>query len=178
MRSRTQNLMSRNDSVNVIESQRWSVQGVPFKRWTKPPKTKQPKSGKRMGLFTVGCKVENPADARQSVVVPKLLVDTGSEFTWIDENVLRKIGLEPRKKDIQFQMANGQIIARSMGFAVLHVARAFTVDEVVFAQKGDLLLLGSRTLEGLNLLVDPANKRLVAAGPRIAAVAIAATKRR
>ena len=40
-----------------------------------------------------------------------------------------------------------------------------TVDEVVFAEKGDLLLLGSRTLEGLNLTIDPQRKKLVASGP-------------
>jgi hypothetical protein len=40
---------------------------------------------------------------------------------------------------------------------------------VVFADKGDLLLLGARTLEGLNLTVDTKRKRLVAAGPLPAA---------
>jgi hypothetical protein len=41
----------------------------------------------------------------------------------------------------------------------------FTIDEVVFAEKGDRLLLGARTLEGLNLTVDSKRKKLVAAGP-------------
>ncbi len=36
-------------------------------------------------------------------------------------------------------------------------------NEVVFAEKGDLLLLGARTLEGLNLVVDSTKKKLVAA---------------
>jgi len=44
------------------------------------------------------------------------------------------------------------------------------VDEVVFGQPGDLPLLGARTLEGFGARVDPRNKRLVAAGPRLAAV--------
>jgi hypothetical protein len=43
------------------------------------------------------------------------------------------------------------------------------VDEIVFAEKGDLLLLGARTLEGLNLRVDSGKKKLVAAGPLLAA---------
>jgi len=62
-------------------------------------------------------------------------------------------------------MANGQVITRSVGFAILRVDKQFTIDEVVFAQPGDLLLLGARTLEGLNLTVDSERKRLVAAGP-------------
>ena len=49
--------------------------------------------------------------------------------------------------------------------------KAFTVDEVVFAEKGDLLLLGARSLEGLSLTVDPRRKKLVAARPLLAAFA-------
>ena len=43
------------------------------------------------------------------------------------------------------------------------------VDEVVFAQKGDLVLLEARSLEGLNLRVDSHLKKLVATGPLLAA---------
>jgi len=125
-----------------------------------------------MGLFSVGCRVENHSDPKKAVVVPRILVDTGSEFTWIDAALLEKIGVEPRKKDLQIRMANGQIITRSVGYAILKVAHAETTDEVVFAQKGDLLLLGCRALEGLNLRVDSRAKKLVAAGPIIAATAI------
>jgi predicted aspartyl protease len=107
-----------------------------------------------------------------SARVPRLMVDTGAEATWIDSLVLSRIGVEPRKKDLQFQMANGQIITRSVGYAVLKVEKSETVDEVVFAQKGDLQLLGARALEGLNLKVDWRSKRLVAAGPIIVAAAV------
>ena len=129
---------------------------------------------KHMGLFSVGCKVENHRDPRKSAVVPRMLVDTGSEFTWIDEKTLRGIGIETVKKDLQIQMANGQVITRSVGYAILRVECSQTTDEVVFAQKGDLLLLGCRALEGLNLRVDSRHKKLVAAGPIIAATAIKA----
>jgi hypothetical protein len=44
-----------------------------------------------------------------------------------------------------------------------------TPNEVVFAEEGDLALLGARTLEGLNLTLNPARKKLVAAGPLPAA---------
>jgi predicted aspartyl protease len=62
-------------------------------------------------------------------------------------------------------MANGEIVTRSVGFAILRVGNKFTIDELVFAEPGDLALLGARTLEGLNLTVDSARRRLVAAGP-------------
>lgn len=125
-----------------------------------------------MGLFTVGCRIENHHDPKKSVVIPRLVVDTGSEFTWVPATQLEKIGIEPRKRDLQIQMANGQIITRNVGYAVLKVEKSETIDEVVFAQKGDLLLLGCRALEGLNLRVDSRAKKLVAAGPVLAATAI------
>jgi predicted aspartyl protease len=122
-----------------------------------------------MGSFYVGCKVQNHNDAKKAAVVPHLLVDTGSEFTWLPSEVLERIGVEPVKKDLRIQMANGQIVTRSVGFAILYVSEFFTIDEVVFAQKGDMALLGSRAMEGMNVLVDARRKRLVAAGPVVAA---------
>ena len=124
-----------------------------------------------MGLFYVGCRVVNPASS-ESAVVRRVLVDTGAESTWIDGKGLEALGIERRKKDLQFQPANGQVITRSVGYAVLRVDKAETVDEVVFAEKGDLQLLGARALEGLNLRVDSRGKRLVAAGPILSASAV------
>jgi|SRR5579884_2781849 len=124
-----------------------------------------------MGLFHVGCRVLNPVTS-QLATVRRMMVDTGAESTWIDASVLEAIGIERRKKDLQFQLANGQIITRSVGYAVLMVARSETVDEVVFAETGDLQLLGARALEGLNLRVDARSKRLVAAGPIVSAAAV------
>lgn len=69
-----------------------------------------------MGLFSVGCKVENHADPKKSAVIPKLLVDAGSEYTWIEEKVLDRIGIVPRKQDSQILLANGQIRASRARF--------------------------------------------------------------
>jgi predicted aspartyl protease len=113
--------------------------------------------------------VSNIVDRSQFIDIPKILVDMGSEHTWITEKLLEQIGIVREKKDLSFKMANGQIVTRSVGFAILHVADDFTIDEVVFAEPGDLLLLGARTLEGLNLTVDSRLKKLVAAGPLPAA---------
>ena len=102
----------------------------------------------------------------------RLMVDTSAESTWIDTTLLETIGIERRKKDLQFQLANGQIVTRSVGYAVLRVNKAETVDEVVFAESGDLQLLGARALEGLNLQMDSRRKKLVAAGPIVTAAAV------
>ena len=122
-----------------------------------------------MGTFLVRCKIENVADREKSAVMTKMLVDAGSEYTWVPATTLEKIGIQREKKDVEFVMANGQLITRSVGFAVIRLDKYFTVDEVVFAEKGDLLLLGARTLEGLTLAVDPRKKKPVASGPVLAA---------
>ena len=122
-----------------------------------------------MGTFHIKCKVENVVDRTKSAIIPKILVDTGSEYTWVSMQTLDKLEIEREKKDVTFVMANGQKITRSVGFAILRFDKFFTVDEVVFAEKGDLLLLGARTLEGLSLTVDSRQKKLVASGPILAA---------
>ncbi len=118
-----------------------------------------------MGTVHTACRVENHVHRSKSVRMSKLLVDTGSEHTWISTAHLEKIGVAREKKDVRFMMANGEVVTRSVGFAILRIGKSFTIDEVVFAEPGDLLLLGARTLEGLNLAVDSAKKKLVAAGP-------------
>jgi len=122
-----------------------------------------------MGTFHTKCKIENVADRSKSAVLHKVLVDTGREYTWVPATTLEKIGIDREKKDVLFVMANGQQVTRSVGFAIIRLDKHFTVDEVVFAEKGDLLLLGARSLEGLNLTVDSSRKKLVAAGPLPAA---------
>lgn len=122
-----------------------------------------------MGTFHISCKIENHLDRTKAVRIPKVLVDTGSEHTWVPAATLEKIGVAREKKDVRFIMANGEVVTRSVGFAILRVGNNFTIDEVVFAEPGDLALLGARTLEGLNLTVDSARRRLVAAGPLPAA---------
>ena len=123
-----------------------------------------------MGTFHVRCTIENSVDRSRRAVIPKILVDCGSEYTWVPEGTLEKLGIAREKKDLAFVMANGQEITRSVGFAIIRYEKFFTIDEVVFGQKGDLLLLGARTLEGLNLRVDTQQKKLVAAGPLPAAL--------
>jgi predicted aspartyl protease len=122
-----------------------------------------------MGTFHTGCRIENHVERSKGIEIPRLLVDTGSEYTWVPEAKLEKIGVSREKKDLQFVMANGTVVTRSVGFAILRVGKSFTIDEVVFAEPGDLALLGARSLEGLNLTVDSARKKLVAAGPLPAA---------
>ena len=73
-----------------------------------------------------------------------MLVDTGSEYAWVPATMLERIGIAREEKDIECVMANGHRITRSVGFAIIRVEKSFTIDEVVFAEKVDLLLLGAQ----------------------------------
>ncbi|MBV8770731.1 MAG: hypothetical protein JO166_00180 [Deltaproteobacteria bacterium] len=127
-------------------------------------------SGSAMGAFFTSCKIENPVERKKSAVVGRILIDTGSEYTWIREVILERIGIGREDKRLSFVMADGRTITRGVGFAIIRLDKFFTIDEVVFGEKGDLSLLGARTLEGLNLTVDTTRKRLIAAGPLPAAI--------
>ena len=118
-----------------------------------------------MGTFHTRCRIANPSRRTKSAAIPKILVDTGSEYTWVPARMLERLAIAREKKDVRFVMANGQQVTRSVGFAIIRVDESFTIDEVVFGEPGDLALLGARTLEGLNLRVDSQRKKLVAAGP-------------
>jgi len=122
-----------------------------------------------MGAFRVGCRIVNIADAKRAVIVEKLLVDTGSDYTWLPAKVLEKIGVKREKRNIVMTMVNGRQIVRDVGFVIIRTDKFFTVDEVVFAEPDDLLLLGARTLGGFNARVDSKQKKLIAAGPVLAA---------
>lgn len=122
-----------------------------------------------MGIFYIDISVMNLRDHKRVAGVSSLLVDTDSEHTWIRSAVLQSIGVEVRKRAVRFQMAIGQSIERDIGNAILRNGEFETVDEVVFALPTDMQLLGARTLECMNVRPDPVLKKLVAAGPVIAA---------
>jgi predicted aspartyl protease len=127
--------------------------------------------GTTVGVFRIDGEVVNVRHPRRIAGVRGLLVDSGSEFTWLPEATLIEVGIEIAKKDVRFLMANGDTITRPIGYAIVRAGGFETVDEVVFARPGDLSLLGARTLEGFGAVVDARRKRLVAAGPHPAALA-------
>jgi predicted aspartyl protease len=122
-----------------------------------------------MGTFRVDADIINTRQPSRKATVPQVLVDSGSEFTWVPEAALKQARIQVVKKDVPFVRSNGRTITRSMGYAIVRAEGFETIDEVVFGQPGDLSLLGSRTLEGFGALVDAQKKQLVAAGPYPAA---------
>jgi predicted aspartyl protease len=123
-----------------------------------------------MGILRVDVEIENHQRPGESRRLRAVLVDTGAELSWAPAEVLENLGIT-RVKPIRFQQADGSVLERWVGYAVLHAEGTQTIDEVVFGEPTDLVLLGARTLEGMNLKVDLTGKRLVAGGPMLAALA-------
>lgn len=122
-----------------------------------------------MGLFRTTIGVESLARGEVRDVADAL-VDTGSELTWIPRAVLESIAVVVERQRA-FIVADGRRVERDVGYAIIHASGTSTVDEVVFAEETDFPILGVRSLEGLNLRVDPVKKQLVDAGPVLAVVA-------
>jgi predicted aspartyl protease len=114
-----------------------------------------------MSIFKVSTIAINPKNEELSTPPIEALVDTGSELTWLPEELLKGIGIMPRRKRV-FETADGRRIEREVGYSILRVEDYETNDEVVFAQKGDLILLGVRTIEGFSVTVDNIGHRFVA----------------
>jgi predicted aspartyl protease len=121
-----------------------------------------------MGTFRIDVELENPAVLGTLLRLDRVLVDTGAELSWFPAVVLESLGVR-REKQLQFRQADGSVLTRWSGWAIIHASGTRTIDEVVFGEPRDLILLGARTMEGLNLRVDPVGKRLIDAGPLPAA---------
>jgi predicted aspartyl protease len=117
-----------------------------------------------MGIFrtTVSVSALDAWDRR--VDLTKVMVDTGSEYNWIPATILERVGVTPVRSE-HFEAADGRILERRVGFAVLFAAGRSAPTVVVFGEPGDMVLLGAHGLEGLNLRVDLGRKELVPAGP-------------
>jgi len=123
-----------------------------------------------MGTFRVDVEIENPAQPGKRRRLASVLVDTGAELSWVPAEALESLGIE-RYSKWHFRQADGTILERWAGGVFVHVAGKRTSDDVVFGEPGDLVLLGARTLEGLNFRIEPVTRQLVDAGPAPAAVA-------
>ena len=120
--------------------------------------------------FRVSIEIENPLRPGEKRTISSVLVDAGAQLSWIPAPTLESLGIEPYKT-WRFRQADGTVLERWVGVAFVHVAGRRTADDVVFGEPSDLVLLGARTLEGLNFRIEPLTRQLVDAGPAPAAAA-------
>jgi predicted aspartyl protease len=122
------------------------------------------------GAFRTTLGVAAIADPTYRRELTKVVVDSGSEYSWIPDSVLAEIGIVPVRIE-QFENADGCVFERHVGFAILDVDGSTSPTIVVFARDSDTVLLGSHGLDGMNLRIDRVKMELVPAGPIPAAAA-------
>jgi len=127
-----------------------------------------------MGTFRTTIMIENVERRGEMRTVEDALVDTGSEYTWVPAAVLAELGVRPEHTQ-RFIAADGRQLERQVGIAIVHAAGAKAPDFVVFAESGDMIVLGAHSLEGLNVRGEAQRKQLVPAGPILAGLASAST---
>ena len=114
-----------------------------------------------MSLFRLPIQVCDIVDNMHASPEVEAIVDTCSELTWLPAPLLEGVGIK-RVKRKDFTTATGLTVTRHVGYGLLRAAGFETVDEIVFGEAGDLVLLGARTMEGFSVMADPMHKRLVA----------------
>ena len=117
-----------------------------------------------MGIFRTTIMLASLGEQARQALFEDVMVDTGSEYSWLPGDDLVRLGIAPVRVD-RFETADGRVIDRTVGFAMLYAGGRAAPTIVVFAQPGEMMLLGAHALEGLNLRVDLARRELVPAGP-------------
>ena len=72
-----------------------------------------------MGSFRITIAIEHPARRGTLRSIDHVLVDTGSEFTWVPTAVLKELGVA-REGVQRFVVADGRVIERAIGIAIVH----------------------------------------------------------
>lgn len=113
-----------------------------------------------MGMFKVKATVANPKDPKK-YFEEDFWVDTGSLYTFIPEDRLEEIGIEPSRTR-EFTLADGRRDRRLLGEALITIRdlNETATNPVVFGPRDSLYLIGAVTLETFAVEVDPATRAL------------------
>ena len=103
-----------------------------------------------LGLTEVRVKIYGPKGVKDV----SLIVDTGSEDTWIARKALNEIGVEPRLTRA-YRTINNARIDREVAPVEIEFLGMKMPCPTVFAEDEDVNVLGATALEILGLEVDP-----------------------
>ena len=113
-----------------------------------------------MGMFKQTVRVSNSKEPNRSFK-EEFWVDTGALYSFIPEDYLDRIGVEPSGKR-NLVLADGRQDTRLLGFCDFQIEgiEGTVPCPVIFAPKGSLLLLGATALENFGVGADPIEKKL------------------
>ena len=111
-------------------------------------------------MFKKKVKVSNIKDSNQ-FFEEEFWVDTGALYSFVPEDYLERIGIEPTAKR-NLILADGRQDTRLLGFCNFEIEgfEGKLPCPVIFAPKGSLFLLGATALENFGVEVDPIQKKL------------------
>ena len=111
-----------------------------------------------MGTFNWPMRIADLGNGR--FVDLEATVGTGAFYTALPAPLLRQLGVEPLFRR-RLELADGRLIVADVGEARATVSGETVTTLVAFGEDGSPPLLGSYTLEGLALAVEPTSQRLV-----------------
>jgi len=111
-----------------------------------------------MGLTHVTVSIKNLA-ADNAGFEDEFLVDTGTIDCLAPALRLKEAGIRIEGKDV-YELANGEIVEYSYGFARVSFMGAETVTQVIFGPEDCEPLLGVVALENTGIGVDPTTRSL------------------
>jgi predicted aspartyl protease len=111
-------------------------------------------------MFKKRVKVSN-IKKPESVFEEEFWVDTGALYSFVPEECLERIAVEPVATR-NLVLADGRQAARLLGFCDFQIEglEGRIPCPVIFAPKGSLFLIGATALENFGVEVDPIQKRL------------------
>ncbi len=115
-----------------------------------------------MGTFTTRFEVGNLNGGEFAGV--EGLVDTGSSYTVLGEDLLTRLGVKATERR-RFQLADDSFVEYDMGEARLRLGGSELTSLVVFGPPGVSPLLGAVTLQVFGLVADSVNERLIPMPP-------------
>ncbi len=110
-----------------------------------------------MGTFNCPLRLES-MDGERSLEI-EALVDTGAFYTMVPASQLTELGVTP-SRSVHLELADGRVGEYDLGEARATIDGRSVTTIVVFGEEGVEPLLGSYTLEGLGLVVDPWDTKL------------------
>lgn len=115
-----------------------------------------------MGTFSLKLEVANP-NGHEYVAVDAV-VDTGSSYTVLGQDLLTDLGIHPIERR-RFQLGDDSMVDYELGEARLRLGDSAMVTPVVFGPPGVSPLLGAVSLQIFGLIADSVNERLVPMPP-------------
>lgn len=106
-----------------------------------------------MGVTTVKLTIKNPFNFSKKSE-GQFMVDSGAHYTVVPYEMVKKLDLKPNYTQ-EFSLADGRIIKRKIGNAVIKYKDKEGAMMVVLGEKHDGGLLGVTTLENFGLMLDP-----------------------